>query len=173
MNLNFHSIDKNNFFEKMPFKSFISGLLVIAFIILFIVLWTSAPISPQIEDINGPNNFDLQIITDDEIVSNSLRSTGYNKGTNHTDKTINYYSEQFSGTEELNTDEFNNKFYEIDVDNFELKSGNAKIVVVENGKIIYEFKPNCGYQSFESDGRNVNVILAGESANFDLTYSTK
>lgn len=173
MNQNFTSINKNNFFAKIPFKSFISGLSALAFIILFVVLWSASPKTPQISDTNGPDNYSLETISDIDIVNNTCKNTGVNKGKNEIEKTITYTSKQFSGTEKLNLVEFGGNGDKIDILKYDVKSGNARLVAVENGKIVYEFVPNSGAQSFVSKGNDIDIVLAGESADFELTYSTQ
>ena len=164
MNTNFGSVDKNNSLSKIPVKGFISGIAILAFIILFIVLWSQAPAGPQIADTNGDEDYSLQTITDMDIISNSVKSTGLKKGTNDADKTVSCKSRNFSGTEQGNF---------ISIKNFELNGGNIRLAVIENGEIVYEFAPNRGVQSFKSDANYIDVILAGESADFELIYTTK
>ena len=173
MNTNFGSVDKNNSLSKIPVKGFISGIAILAFIILFIVLWSQAPAGPQIADTNGDEDYSLQTITDIDIISNSVKSTGLKKGTNDADKTVSCKSRNFSGTEHLSTTEFGGQGNFISIKNFELNGGNIRLAVIENGEIVYEFAPNRGVQSFKSDANYIDVILAGESADFELIYTTK
>lgn len=173
MNQNFSSVHKNNSFAKIPFKSFIAGISVIAFIILFVALWTNKPMVPQITDTNGPDNYSLETISDSDIINNACKNTGLNKGKNEAEKTVTYNSNRFSGTEKLSTGKFGRKCHKIDIASFNVKSGNARLVVVENDKIVYEFLPNVGAQSFVSGGNGIDIVLAGESADFSLTYLTE
>lgn len=173
MNQNFSSIHKNNFLTKIPFKIFISVFSALAFIILFIVLWTSSPAIPQIADTNGPDNYSLETISDTDITKRTCKNTGLNIGTDYDEKSITYTSKQFSGTEHLNMNAFGGQSNKINIINFTVNSGNARLVVVEKGKIVYEFKPNSGNQSFSSESRKIEIVLAGESTDFNLTYSTQ
>lgn len=126
----------------------------------------------HIEDTNGTENFALQTITDENIIKRDIGATGLNTSTDAITNTKTYSSEKFTGVEEIyGTNIWSNRL-EITINHARVDSGNFKIVLLEDEKIIHEFALNELSQSYVLDNPNgyISLRIAGESADFMLDY---
>lgn len=124
----------------------------------------------QIEDTNGENNFALQTITDENIVEGmnvvtfaSARTSSGNKESLSVGK--------LSGVLDLYTGTAKEKTVVLTVD-CNVTAGNARLVVVYDGKIVHEFDLHKQGQSFvlENAKGDFALKLAGESAAFEVVF---
>lgn len=128
----------------------------------------------QFEDTNGPDVYDLEQITDENIIKLDYDSDDYSLSAVDGDVT------DFSALTEVKSDNFNGvaELYHthlegdsgviVDVSDLQVVEGNFNLCVVHNGEIVYKFTNNEIQQSFElpfAEG-DISVVAAGESANF-------
>ena len=124
----------------------------------------------QIEDTNGENNFALQTITDENIVEgmnvvtfSSARTSSGNKESLSVGK--------LSGVLDLYNGNASGETVRFAV-NCDVTAGNARLVVVYDGKIVHEFDLHKQGQSFvlENAKGDFALKLAGESAAFEVVF---
>ena len=175
MRISFNRQNNAPLIGRNPIVSLITIIAVIAFIVVFCVLWFSGPQMEQIADTNGADNYSLQTITDREIIDNSSSSTGLNTSKNELTKNCSAFSNEFSGIDEIPTNVYSGIGDTIEVSKINLKSGNIKFAVVCDGKIVHEFTPNEANQSYTTDITQglYQIIVAGESADFEFDYKIK
>lgn len=126
----------------------------------------------HIEDTNGTDNFSLQTITDANIINRDIGAMGLETSTDSISNTTTYSSDKFTGVEEIyGTNIWGNRF-EITVNHARVDSGNFKIVLLENDKIVHEFTLNELTQTFVLDNPDgyISLRIAGESADFKFDY---
>ena len=142
-------------------------LLSIIFIIFLSLTLTSCS---HIEDTNGPDDYSLVEISNDEIVSGKSYSTSVGKLTTQTGRTIKLKISKFSGVENVQSFKTTNSDITFTV-SIEVTQGNFKAVLVQNNKIIHEFNNNQNNQivTVSKGTGSVAVYIAGESAKFILT----
>ena len=142
-------------------------LLSIIFIIFLSLTLTSCS---HIEDTNGPDDYSLVEISNDEIVSGKSYSTSVGKLTTQTGRTIKLKISKFSGVENVQSFKTTNSDITFTV-SIEVTQGNFKAVLVQNNKIIHEFNNNQNNQvvTVSKGTGSVAVYIAGESAKFNLT----
>ena len=125
------------------------------------------------EDTNGENNFKLQTITDKEIIERSIGGSGLGYSETKIGGIVSkeYSSKNFNGVEHIyHTSFILPSDVMIYVGHLNVKSGNFKIAVINNDKIIDEipldsFSETFYYENLEGD---FSVHLAGESAKFEM-----
>lgn len=138
------------------------------FILLLILLMTSCS-SMHIEDKNGEADYSLCELSDKDIIHghSTIYQSSYTK-TTKTGATVS--AKKMSGVSNLKTIKPKGKTLTIYTE-FTLTSGNARLVLLEGDKIIYDFNllGNDSYTISLSEA-TYNLRLAGESLNFKLTY---
>lgn len=128
---------------------------------------------PEYEDTNGEDNFKLQSITDDDIINLATGASGltYKEQNIAGLHSSEYSSKNFNGVEQLYLTSFIAKSdVEIYIGHMSVESGNFKLVVINNEKIIREipldtFNKSFYFEDLEGD---FSVHVAGESAKFDF-----
>ena len=142
-------------------------LFTIVFILFLSLTLTSCS---HIEDTNGPDDYSLVEISNDEIVSGKSYSTSVGKLTTQTGRTIKLKISKFSGVENVQSFKTTNSDITFTV-SIEVTQGNFKAVLVQNNKIIHEFNNNQNNQvvTVSKGTGSVAVYIAGESAKFNLT----
>lgn len=124
----------------------------------------------QIEDTNGEDNYQLQTISDERIISEkgstvkvgSVSTKVNNKGT--------YKVKKFSGVETLFSIDGSNHHITVTITS-EIKAGNFKIVLVNEKQIVKVFNLNCTQSvTIENATGRYDLKIAGESANFSIEY---
>lgn len=128
----------------------------------------------QYEDTNGDNNFDLQTITDQNII---LLDTG-SSGLSYSEQNLadilyssEYSSKNFSGVEQLYLTNFVlPSDVEITIGHMDVTKGNFKLVVINNDQIIFEIPLDSFGETFrfEDISGTFSVHVAGESAAFEF-----
>ena len=164
----------------------IKNIFWIIFAVALVALiagWSFFNPGPEhIEDTNGPENYTLQQITEDDVVSLKMGSRG---GLAETESHlyigpldisdgVKYSCDKFTGVHRLYTATiFKGSDIHIYLSNFKIKSGNFAFYVVIDGKIVGEVKPNVvGSAEFLLENiektADVEYIIAGESADFEF-----
>lgn len=162
------SKDNNGKNQKKSVLAVIVILIVCAIVAVFI--FKSSP--EHIEDTNGADNFALQTITDEDIVSLKMGARGISEHTDSITNTTTYKSSKFTGVYEVFREGLITNRFEITVNHAHVSSGNFKMVLVVNDEIVHEFKLNELMQTFEVKDikGDVSLIIAGESADFMFDY---
>ena len=150
----------------------LGGLIfIVAFIVVFIVLMAGDKKIEHIEDTNGADNYSLQTITDENIEKRDIGAKGFVSETNNITNKTKYYSKKYTGVTEVDGGTCITSEYTIYIQRFELKEGNAKLVLLKDDKIVHEFKPGETMQEFSVEnakGSYMSLRIAGESAKFEL-----
>ena len=142
------------------------------FIIVFVVMMLTSPKIEHIEDTNGAQNYQLHTITNSNIILRDIGAKGLVTTTNNLTNTTEYKSDKFTGVEEIYGTNIIANRMDITMTNLQVNSGNFKAVVVLDDEIVHEFKNNEMMETFTLENPNgyVSIRIAGESADFYLTY---
>lgn len=132
----------------------------------------------SIEDTNGENNTALNTITKEDILSNSISASGL--GTEEGEflgfTSFKYKAKNFNGVEELYNENylFSTAVY-VHVNFINLKSGNFRMFVINDGKIIQEIPSDATGESycFENLDGNLTIRVAGESAKVEFDFDVQ
>ena len=125
----------------------------------------------HIEDTNGPDNYALATITDENIIKQDLGSLNVKRSSGILHDGITFSSGKFSGVYEVFTTNFLfNSDFTMDLTNFYINGGNFKMTLVNEGKIVATVKPDM-FASVELHDLNgsFSLVIAGESADFEFT----
>ncbi len=155
--------------EKLKKIIAITGAVVLAVVC---GIWFLSSDLEHIEDTNGAENYALQTITDSNIINRDIGAMGLNTTTDTISNVTTYSSKKFTGVEEIYGNNIWGNRFEITVNHARVDSGNFKIVLVEDEKIVHEFKLNELTQTYvlENPGGYISLRIAGESADFRLDY---
>ena len=127
-----------------------------------------------IEDTNGPDDYTLATITEENIINQDLGASAYSMSPGSEDE--NYMTEltkfkgkEFSGVTQLYMTNYIGKSDVIvDVSNLTVDAGNFALFVLLDGQIVHEFKVGELMQTFEL--RDIKgtfeIVMAGETADF-------
>lgn len=149
-------------------------LIGIGAILLVVVcgIWFLSDSLEHIEDTNGAENFELQTITDYNIINMDIGALNFSESTDNITNTTTYSSDKFTGVAEIyGTNMVGNRF-DITINHARVDSGNFKIVLLEDDKIVHEFKLNELTQTYtlENPSGYIALRIAGESADFQFDY---
>ena len=142
-------------------------LLAIIFILILSLTLTSCS---HIEDTNGPDDYSLVKISDEEILGVRSASTKIGAFESQTGRTIKVKVSKFSGVENLQSFKTTNSDITFTV-SVTVTSGNFKAVLVQEGKIIHTFNNNASNQvvTVKQGTGTVSFYVAGESAKYNIT----
>ena len=126
----------------------------------------------HIEDTNGTENYSLQTITDSNIIKRDIGAMGLKTSSDSISNVTTYSSNKFTGVEEIYGSNILGNRFEITVNHARVDSGNFKIVLLEDDKIVHEFELNELTQTYVLENPNgyISLRIAGESADFKLDY---
>ena len=147
-------------------KKSMGGILVILLIVIA-AFWLFGDNLEHIEDTNGPDNYALTTITDQQIIDRSLGGMNVKSKTGLTGM-VKFSSNQFTGVYEiLSTNYVLPSDLVLTLYDFAVTSGNFKMCVVNEGKIVGVIEPgeHVDYLLEDVSGA-VSLIIAGESAEF-------
>ena len=120
-----------------------------------------------IEDTNGPDDYSLNTITNENIIKRDIGSLGFKKSDSFFKDGITFSADAFSGVcEIMHTYMLFDSDFALDVSHFEINSGNFMIAVVNNDEIVAVIdpeNPSCDLTDINGD---VSLVIAGESAEF-------
>ena len=166
-------------------KKLLGWLFAVVMVVVGIVWFIKNPAPEHIADTNGADNYELQVITEENVVNLNYgtrggineKRDGFNAGGLSLSNGIKYYSKEFTGVYELYTcDILKGSSIDVTLVDFKIKSGNFKFYIVLDGKIIGEIKPdtmaNFSFDEVEKLS-TLQYIIAGESANFEFTTQTE
>lgn len=127
----------------------------------------------HIEDTNGADNYTLQQITDENIEKLNLGMKGsYKERTGIISDTVEYSADKFTGVLELYEENIMATQLDVTVHHAQVTSGNFRIVLLVNDKIVHDFELNELTQTYtlKNVSGYVSLRIAGESAAFKLDY---
>lgn len=153
------------------------ALITVAAIVFAVVVgvWLLLDAPEHIEDTNGAENFSLQTITEEQIVTMSIGSIGGpNKSRSIlTGDSIEFSADKFTGVAEILYDNFiAPSDFQLDLTNYEITGGNFQLVVVHNEQIVAVLEPDM-FVSFRLEDITgyVSLRIVGESAAFRFFMS--
>lgn len=130
-------------------------------------------ISSHIEDTNGPDNYSLQTITDQNIRDLDIGAIGSGKSSGSFINGTVYHSKTFSGVDVIHQEDLWTTGLLIRVYDYTIEEGNFRLLVMVDDDILHEFVPNGDpIQTCELgkiDGL-FSIRIAGESANYSFRY---
>lgn len=145
-------------------------LIAIVVIGLFIYSVLTSDLE-HIEDANGPDNYALAVITDEDIIRQEKGALGVGMSTGLFNDGITFKSKKFTGVYTVfrTTMLFDSDFL-MQVAGFYVNSGNFRMALVNDGKIVAEVEPGM-FPEVQLKGLNgaFELVIAGESANFEFT----
>lgn len=121
------------------------------------------------EDKNGPDDYSLAIITEDNIINLDMGSMGLKKTSGMLSEGITFSSDNFNGVERIFLTNFIfSSDFRMDVTNFHVNSGNFRMCLVNDGEIVYDVQPGETFNEVLLRGLkgDFELIIAGESADF-------
>lgn len=122
------------------------------------------------EDTNGPSDFSLQTLTDQDIIRGTNTSTVMSSAVTVNNKTV-CKAQTMSGVVTLFEKRFDNEPLQIVV-SCEITKGNARLILVIDDSIVHSFALNEDNQQFVLNhaAGKVCLKLAGETAGYTVTY---
>lgn len=125
----------------------------------------------HIEDTNGPDNYALTTITDENIINQDIGALNVKKSTGLFNDGITFSSKQFTGVYRVfQTNFLFDSDFLMELAGFYVNGGNFKMAVVNNGEIIAAVEPGL-FATCDLSGLNgsFGLVIAGESADFEFT----
>ena len=170
----------NEFMSNPKVKNILLGAVVVAMVAVFLVWSFLDPPPEHIEDTNGPGDYSLQQITQEDIISQKMGSRGgltttetsWNFGGLRVSNGVRYSCKKFTGVHRLYSRWIakGSDIY-IYLADFYVESGNFAFYVVLDGEIIGQVTPDdmgvvdFTIENIEKSG-TLEYIIAGESAKF-------
>lgn len=149
-------------------------LIGIGALVLIVVsaVWFMQTDLEHIEDTNGADNYNLQTITDSNIINRDIGAMGLKISNSSITNTTSYSSEKFTGVEEIYGENIVANRMEFNINHASVTEGNFRIVLLVDDEIVHEFKLNELMQTYvlENPSGYVSLRIAGESANFMFDY---
>lgn len=134
-----------------------------------LLLCTLSSCSLHIKDTNGDDNYSLTTITDQTILDNAYPVVKYMAFHNKVNGSNVYKAKKFSGVEKIDTFKGGFTLYITS----EVYSGNFRICLVSNDRIVKDFDVK-GSDSFAAiDSNSYDLYIAGESCKFEFSYFTE
>ena len=162
-------------------KKLLWTLFVVAMVIASIYfLVFGEKLEEHIPDTNGPEDYSIAMITDEEIeAGNRLSKGGLTTRTKKTmlglgDPVTIYSCKEFSGVYMLDMTNLVFGDFSFDIYDFEVTAGNFAIYILCNDQIVDVVKPgesSVRYVLENSQSGTYEVLLVGESASFTFTAS--
>lgn len=158
--------------EKTKKTLTLIGVIVVAVVV---GVWCILGGTDHIEDTNGPGDFSLQTITDEDIINLSIGSIGGPEISRSalTGSTVEFSSEKFTGVYEILYDNYIlPSDFVLDLTGYEIYDGNFKLVVVHNDEIVATLEPDLFVDYLLEDVTGtVSLRIAGESASFSFSMT--
>ena len=145
----------------------------IAILLIICICLTIGGCGTTYEDTNGADNFELQTITDENIIHLETGASGlaYKESNLGLLQSSEYYSKNFNGVEQIYLTNFvgSSDIY-VYIGHMNVESGNFRLVVINDDKIIHEFDLDTFGEEFlfEDLTGTFSIHVAGESAKFDF-----
>lgn len=157
--------------KKVKNKLFVPVILVV--VIIGAVMLLNSDLE-HIEDTNGAENFELQTITDEDIAKIEMGSLNVTASTNTITNMTEISSKKFTGVYEvLYSNLLGKSDFVLDLYELEVNSGNFKMAIVHDGKIVKTLtEENYEETLIEDINGTVSLVIAGESADFSFKMSS-
>ena len=145
----------------------------IAILLITCICLTIGGCGTTYEDTNGADNFELQTITDENIIHLETGASGlaYKESNLGLLQRSEYYSKNFNGVEQIYLTNFvgSSDIY-VYIGHMNVESGNFRLVVINDDKIIHELDLDTFGEEFlfEDLTGTFSIHVAGESAKFDF-----
>ena len=154
-------------------KKIIGTLVFVVAIIAAVVMLLNNPVE-HVEDTNGADNYELQTITDEDIVNMEMGAKGYAVTTHNITKTTEISSSKFTGVHRVVYSNLLGKSdFVLNIHNFKVEGGNFKMAVVHDGEIVDVLTAETAENYVLEDvSGTVSLVIAGESADFSFEMST-
>ncbi len=125
----------------------------------------------HIEDSNGPEDISLAVITDENIINQDIGALNVSKTTDPLNDGITFSSKQFSGVYRVFLTNFLfDSDFDMSVAGFWVNSGNFRMCIVHEGRIIADVEPGMLVDvQLEDLNGTFELVIAGESADFEFT----
>lgn len=161
---------------KLNLTSILIALGVIVFLVVFLFMMLTSDLEP-IPDTNGPDNYQLQTITDQDIIRGEMGAL--NPISIHEDLIgdgLTFSSKNFTGVYEVLYDHLlGSSDFVLSLSSLTVTEGNFRMVVVHDGRIVAEFEPNAEDPFIdyylENVSGTVSLRIAGESASYSFHMS--
>lgn len=155
------------------FKNPKTMIIILAVLIVGIIaiLPSFGNTAKEIKDTNGEDNFSLCEISDEDIIK-GMEDSGISSISDSDDK-YHYVGKAFNGVTTLGTDEPLNSYDKLEIKTVKATKGNLRLLILSDNHIIHDFtinQPNQTYSIDESQG-DISLIVAGESANFEVVFT--
>lgn len=127
----------------------------------------------HIEDTNGPDDYTLTTITDENIIKQDMGALNVSKSTGLLNDGVTFKSDKFTGVYRVfQTNFFFDSDFLMDVAGFWVNNGNFRMCIVNDGKIIANVEPGMFATCELSDlNGSFELVIAGESADFEFTLN--
>ena len=152
-------------------KKILMGIAIVVVVVIGTYSMFTTDIE-HIEDTNGTDNYNLQQITDDNIIKMDMGALNLNKPKELFNNLPTFKSNKFTGVSEIYLSNIVGNRFDITRYNLWVESGNFKVVLVHNDEIVHEFKLNevTEHYTLENPNGTVALRIAGESAAFEFSY---
>lgn len=139
-------------------------------LILSLLLCLSGCSLGQLEDTNGPEDYSLQTLTEEDILQGASTIKVMSSSTTINNKST-CKAKTMSGVETLFSRKLQNESLDILL-SCEITGGNARLVLILDGEILHDFALNENDQHFtlENVTGKVSLRLAGESAGYAVSF---
>jgi len=146
---------------------------LVCLLLAVVVSFSLAACGKEYEDTNGPDDYTLQTITDENIINLDTGASGLsyketNLGGLHSSE---YYSKNFNGVERIYQNNYLGKSdVFVYIGTMSVTSGNFKLAVVLDDEIIQEIPVDTFNEEFffEDINGDFSIMVAGESAEFEF-----
>lgn len=150
-------------------------LIVCVIFAVAVGIWLFTGSTDQIADTNGPEDFSLATITDQDILDRSLGAVGgpaISRGT-LMGSTVEFTADCFSGVAEILYDNFiTPSDFTLDLTDYSRSAGNFQLVVVHEDAIVAVLEPGTFLEyRLEDVTGYVSLRIAGESAAFRFSMT--
>lgn len=145
-------------------------ILFVVLVVGIIIIMPTVNTQVDIKDKNGDDDYSLCKLTDEDIIEGIDGDIveSHQEGS----KKYVFNGTLFSGAETLYNFDTPGTTQKIKVTQISVTKGNARLVVVADGKIVHDFEINAGTQTYtlENFNENASLKIAGESAMFGLEF---
>lgn len=159
-------------FKNSKTSIIIFAVLVVAAIAFFPTIGSNVK---EYKDTNGENDFSLCKITDEDIIegmdSSTLNIVTFDEEQNE----YWYLGKYFNGSTSLSTGTPLTKNNTINIQKFSVTKGNARLLILADNTIVHDFSPNESNQELSLNNLqgDISLVVAGESANFEVFFYVK
>lgn len=150
-------------------------VIFIGFIIALIFFFPSTGSTKDYKDTNGEDNYSLCKITDEDIIegidSSTLNIVTFDESKNE----YWYLGKFFNGSTTLGTANDLTADNTIVIQQFSVTKGNTRLLILADDKIVHDFTPNESNQEYSLNNLqgDISLVVAGESANFEVFFYVK